>query len=50
MYTVTSGAMVAPNIGYEPVDLNVHPPSPPELPRVGSNNVLKEKPEYFGVI
>ena len=45
-------------IGYEPADLTVHPP--PELPRVGSffsyrclvfpKNVLKGKPEYFGVI
>ena len=23
-------------IGYEPADLTVHPPPPPELPRVGS--------------
>ena len=45
-------------LGYEPADLTVHPP--PELPRVGSffsyrclvfpKNVLKGKPEYFGVI
>ena len=50
-------------IGYEPADLTVHPPPPPppELPRVGScfsyrclvfpkKNVLKGKPEYYGVI
>ena len=51
------------HIGYEPAGLTVHPL--PELPRVGSffsytalyiyklvfpKNVLKGKPEYFGVI
>ena len=44
-------------IGYEPADLTVH--APPELPRMGSffsprclvfqKNVLKGKPQYFGV-
>ena len=44
-------------LGYEPADLTVHPPPPR---RVGSffsyrclvfpKNVLKGKPEYFGVI